>query len=99
MSQQRLVLENANNSHKHPPDDLTREISPDDDPPAFQQFRKTPLVSKSPLPMDYLAEETDRGAIFPPHQASNAPSVCSALDSIKLELIAVGTSNNILPSG
>ncbi|KAI9792757.1 MAG: hypothetical protein M1835_007668 [Candelina submexicana] len=55
----------------HPPDDLTREISPDDDPPPFQQFRRTPLESKSPLPMDFTPQEINRELTFPPHPGSD----------------------------
>lgn len=54
-----------------PPDDLAIEISPDDDPPSIQQFRKPP-TEKSP----FLPQETSEGQVQqrPPPTESDVSS-------------------------
>ncbi|KAI9814006.1 MAG: hypothetical protein M1827_003470 [Pycnora praestabilis] len=68
----------------HPPDDLAIEVSPDDDPPTFQQFRTMPQNTKTPFPNQpsFLPQETDIEAAFersppPDSDSSSVPPTIS----------------------
>lgn len=62
-----------------PPDDLAVEISPDDNPPAFQQFRTLPTDAKSRFLVNstFIPRETDNEALLsrPQPPDSDAESV------------------------
>ncbi|KAI9831246.1 MAG: hypothetical protein M1819_005174 [Sarea resinae] len=68
----------------HPPEDLAVEMPQDDDPPAFQQFRRQPPDAKSRFPMDasFMPRETDPEIAFarprpPSSDGSSVPPTIS----------------------
>ena len=64
-----------------PPDDIAVDRSMDDDPPAFQQFRRPPVSAPRFQKETFLPRETDQEAIaaLPRPPSSDASSVSSLL--------------------
>ena len=70
-----------------PPDDLAVEISPDDDPPSIQQFRKTPKAAfepSSPFTPHETAQHDLHGRPHPPDSDSSStpPTIAPAIEDV-----------------